>query len=136
MHYGGVQAGKNASSQLFAGLPAVPPQRLISISEGDYKQQQQKVEYERRRYVRNHPAPLSDVALCRESTPCLRTEGHFVALGAYTEHHAEAGIDAAHGRLSPHAGNAGRRRYFLRHALHPARGRTAFSRAEPISERR
>ena len=58
-----------------------------------------------------------------------------VDLGADHADHAAARSDADDRRLSPHAGDADRRRHLLRHPMHHARAGAALSGTEPVAER-
>src|SRR5579883_2149076 len=85
---------------------------------------------------RDHLSSLRPLALFREGAAGLRLEGHRLALGTDSALDAETRSDALDRRLSQDAGDADRRRYLLRHALHPPRDRPPLSQARPVRRRR
>jgi hypothetical protein len=73
------------------------------------------------KHERDHSPPLSTVAGFREGSGRARHQGARMALGGDSPAAAEARRDAADRRLSPHPGDAGRRRCLLRQPVHSAR---------------
>src|SRR6516165_9424384 len=82
----------------------------------------------------HHSASLRPVAVLGKNPAHLRPEEYRLDLGPDFPDHAAPRSDAADRRLSPHTGDAGRRRHLLRHPMHHARVGTSLSDAVAAAE--